>query len=369
MKKYFFTFFIVLLVLGCWSHSQAQDTTAPMVTITGVPTTAKNAAFNVTVQFSEPVTGFVQEELSVAGTSNSTITNWVPLPDGSIYVARIMPAADGTAIFNIAANVAQDSENNGNTAATQKTVTVNLTTPDTVKPSVSIIVPSGVQTGPFSVTICFNESVTGFTNLDLSVSGAGASVISLSGSGTIYTATITFTQSGIVTLNLPANVAHDDANNPNTAAVQETITVVLLEAAAAPAHQARTLQEEIQRLKALQNPDLADLIQALEARLAALTPDTTALLPNYPNPFNPETWIPYRLAEDAFVALTIYDLNGQVVRALDVGHQIAAVYENRSTAIYWDGRNGSGEPVASGVYFYTLTAGDYSATRKMMILK
>ena len=98
-------------------------------------------------------------------------------------------------------------------------------------------------------------------------------------------------------------------------------------------------------------------------------PAETQLLPNYPNPFNPETWIPYRLAEDAFVTLTIYDQTGQIVRTLDVGHQIAAVYENRSKAIYWDGRNQVGEQVASGVYFYHLSAGDYSATRKMLILK
>ena len=77
----------------------------------------------------------------------------------------------------------------------------------------------------------------------------------------------------------------------------------------------------------------------LEQLLVSLTPRETKLLANYPNPFNPETWIPYRLAEDAFVTLTIYDLNGQVVRTLDVGHRIAAVYENRSKAIYWDGRN------------------------------
>ena len=95
----------------------------------------------------------------------------------------------------------------------------------------------------------------------------------------------------------------------------------------------------------------------------------TELLANYPNPFNPETWIPYRLAEDAFVTLTIYDAVGQVVRTLDVGHQIASAYENRSKAIYWDGRNESGESVASGVYFYHLSAGDYSATRRMVILK
>ena len=98
-------------------------------------------------------------------------------------------------------------------------------------------------------------------------------------------------------------------------------------------------------------------------------PTETKLLANYPNPFNPETWIPYRLAKDAFVTLTIYDPSGRVVRTLNVGHRIAAVYESQAKAIYWNGKNGLGEPVASGVYFYTLTAGDFSATRKMLILK
>ena len=107
----------------------------------------------------------------------------------------------------------------------------------------------------------------------------------------------------------------------------------------------------------------------LEQLLVSLTPRETKLLANYPNPFNPETWIPYRLAEDAFVTLTIYDGSGRVVRTLDVGHRIASAYENRSKAVYWDGKNGLGEGVASSVYFYTLTAGDYSATRKMVILK
>ena len=110
------------------------------------------------------------------------------------------------------------------------------------------------------------------------------------------------------------------------------------------------------------------LIQLTEL-VAYEIPTETELLHNYPNPFNPETWIPYRLAEDAFVTLTIYDLNGHVVRTFDVGHQIASVYESRSKAVYWDGRNGVGEQVASGVYFYTLTGGDYFATRKMVILK
>ena len=107
----------------------------------------------------------------------------------------------------------------------------------------------------------------------------------------------------------------------------------------------------------------------LEQLLVSLTPRETELLANYPNPFNPETWIPYRLAEDAFVTLTIYDGSGRVVRTLDVGHRIASAYENRSKAVYWDGRNGLGERVASGVYFYHLSTGEYSATRRMVILK
>ena len=107
----------------------------------------------------------------------------------------------------------------------------------------------------------------------------------------------------------------------------------------------------------------------LEQLLSVLIPKETALLPNYPNPFNPETWIPYRLAKNAFVTVTIYDQRGRVVRDIAVGHRIAAVYQSRSKAIYWDGRTEFGERVASGIYFYTLIAGDYAATRKMVILK
>ena len=119
----------------------------------------------------------------------------------------------------------------------------------------------------------------------------------------------------------------------------------------------------------LTDPKLQSGIRFLEQLLSMLVPKETELLHNYPNPFNPETWIPYRLAEDAFVTLTIYDQRGSVVRRLNVGHQTASVYENRSKAIYWDGRNEVGDRVASGIYFYTLIAGDYSATRKMLILK
>ena len=110
-------------------------------------------------------------------------------------------------------------------------------------------------------------------------------------------------------------------------------------------------------------------IRFLEQLLSALTPKTTILLANYPNPFNPETWIPYHLAHDADVTITIYDTKGVIVRELDLGHQPAGYYTERMKAAYWDGRNERGESVASGVYFYYLSAGDYSKTRRMVILK
>ena len=110
-------------------------------------------------------------------------------------------------------------------------------------------------------------------------------------------------------------------------------------------------------------------IANLKRLLAAFIPEKTALLHNYPNPFNPETWIPYHLAEPADVTLTIYAASGVRVRTLALGHQPAGRYQHRSRAAYWDGKNEVGEAVASGVYFYTLSAGDFTATGKMLIRK
>ncbi len=110
-------------------------------------------------------------------------------------------------------------------------------------------------------------------------------------------------------------------------------------------------------------------ILVLEQLLKMSAPKQTALLPNYPNPFNPETWIPYQLASPASVSVSIYASDGKLIRTLTLGHQVAGVYHVRSRAAYWDGKNAQGEAVASGVYFYTLTAGDFTATRRMLILK
>ena len=110
-------------------------------------------------------------------------------------------------------------------------------------------------------------------------------------------------------------------------------------------------------------------IANLEMLIDSAVPIKTVLLPNYPNPFNPETWIPYDLAEEADVRITIYNLKGETVKQLKVGFQAAGTYRTRSQAAYWDGCNSVGEPVASGVYFYTLQAGQVKASRKMVIAK
>lgn len=110
-------------------------------------------------------------------------------------------------------------------------------------------------------------------------------------------------------------------------------------------------------------------IANLQRLLESLIPERTTLLANYPNPFNPETWIPYQLAESAEVSISIYATDGKLVRTLELGHQFVGIYESRSHAAYWDGKNEVGESVASGIYFYTLRAGDFVGTRKMLIMK
>ena len=119
----------------------------------------------------------------------------------------------------------------------------------------------------------------------------------------------------------------------------------------------------------LTDPTSLQGIRFLQQLLEALTPKETVLLANYPNPFNPETWVPYQLAKPADVSISIYAADGKLVRKLDLGHQSVGMYQHRNRAAHWDGKNDIGEAVASGVYFYTLTAGDFSGTRKMLILK
>ena len=173
-----------------------------------------------------------------------------------------------------------------------------------------------------------------------------------------------------------------DVNNDGVVNITDLVLVAgaLGDAAAAPSVWYHDLQVMVTRVeveqwltqaRSLNLTDTTSLygIRYLEQLLLTLTPKETALLANYPNPFNPETWIPYQLAKPADVTVHIYGINGTLVRTLFLGHQATGTYQNRSRAAYWDGKNTVGEPVASGVYFYTLTADDLTATRKMLIRK
>ena len=132
-----------------------------------------------------------------------------------------------------------------------------------------------------------------------------------------------------------------------------------------------SLQARLQKLYAANDGSLMyrRTIAMLEGILASMRPSKTVLLTNYPNPFNPETWIPYHLAKPANVQITIYNTHGTVVRHLELGYQSVGYYISRSRAAYWDGKNNFGEPVASGIYFYQLQADTVSPLRKMVILK
>ena len=172
-----------------------------------------------------------------------------------------------------------------------------------------------------------------------------------------------------------------DVNGDGIVNIQDLVLVagVLSSSDSAPALNAQVPQtftaadvekwlQEAQQLS-LTDPAFQPGILILEQLLATLTPKQTALLPNYPNPFNPETWIPYQLAKPADAKISIYAADGKLIRRLGLGTQGVGIYESRSRAAYWDGKNASGESVASGIYFYTLSAGNFRATRRMLILK
>ena len=169
-----------------------------------------------------------------------------------------------------------------------------------------------------------------------------------------------------------------DVDGDGAVSISDLVIVAsaLGEAAAAPALRAKTRLTATtvagwltaaQRLTP--HAKYARGLRKLQNLHTLLAKPQTELLANYPNPFNPETWLPYRLADAAKVSINIYDAQGILVRTLALGHRSAGVYQDKARAAYWNGRNAQGELVASGVYFYTLSAGDFTATRKMLLRK
>jgi len=135
----------------------------------------------------------------------------------------------------------------------------------------------------------------------------------------------------------------------------------------------RYLNGYIALLTALEKAPYSDAMFKMKALLKQVIsqdiPKENRLLPNYPNPFNPDTWIPYQLSKESNVCITIYDSAGRIVKKLDIGRKLAGIYRTQDQAAYWDGRNEVGEAVASGIYFYIIQAGDYTATKKMIVAR
>ena len=348
--------------------------------------------YQVTVSFDsttlQPIVSFDSEDRITSDSNlfSASFTNGDYLPAGAFFADPIVvddwlgDTFFGEAIWSakviLAANTLAGAANGDGTLATLTFKVVDFK-PSTVTLSQVYLVDSNgkrweAATENAEVTIPPEpeEETVGDINrddvvdiLDLTIVGArfgqrGQNSADLNGDGFV----------DIVDLVLVAAAFSDEAQAPS----------LYPQALVLNAADVRQWLSQAQQL-ALTDPAYLRGITVLEQLHAALIPQETTLLPNYPNPFNPETWIPYRLAKDAFVTLTICDQSGQVVRTLDVGHQIAGYYTDRTKAAYWDGKNEFGEGVASGVYFYHLSTGrsglsvphrsDFSATRKMLILK
>ncbi|WP_416866762.1 MAG: Ig-like domain-containing protein [Imperialibacter sp.] len=190
------------------------DLTSPTLTISSAAADPTNGAFTATFTFSEDVTGFDVTDISVG---NGTATSFAST-SASVYTAVITPSADGTVTVDVAANVAQDAASNGNSAASQFTIEADLTSP-TLTISSAVADPTN---GAFTTTFTFSEGVTGFDVTDISV-GNGTATSFASTSASVYTAVITPSADGTVTVDVAANAAQDAATNGNSAASQFTI--------------------------------------------------------------------------------------------------------------------------------------------------
>ena len=379
------------------------DTEKPTVTI-AVPTENPSGTFDINIAFSEPVTGFRQNDLQVSDPC-FPITQWQADPNRQHYTASITPIQDGTVTFRISDRVAQDAFDNWNTAAVVVSVTAE------VSPiHVYVEAPTTVR-DVFEVTVVFTEPVIGFTQEDLlfvddSTATASITAWDAQPGRTRYTATFTPTKNGALVLTVPANavetgntnsepikvlISPEDVNQDGLIDLQDLNLVTNNLGAYIPNE--RENNPDVNRDGFVTSNDLA-LVQAqidensrnapaglrtVQSLLEdlnqlgnfhpVLLPKTTALLPNYPNPFNPETWIPYQLSTDSHVRINIYDIYGTPIRFIELGNQSAGYYTDKNRAVYWDGTNDVGERVANGIYFYQLQADSISYLRKMVISK
>ena len=306
-------------------HTVAVDWSLPRVTtlIATTPTDG-SGVFTIIITFSEVVSGFEQADLSISG-AGASITAW-ETSDNTTFTATVTPTTSGTVYYSVPAGVATDADGNSNIASAP----YNSRKIDLDPPTVTVSVPTDTQSDAFDITISFSETVFDFEQADVSLAGTADATITdwemvtpfdywLAGKGriealSVYEATITPTTSGVVVITIPADVCTDWQGNNNTASDTHSITVNLagggapsailsgimnlLDTTPLESLDLEQLEEQLQILRA-QSDGSAEYLQAialLENTLAAMRPDKTQLLANYPNPLNPETWIPYHLA-------------------------------------------------------------------------
>ena len=203
------------------THTVAIDLTRPGVTLTA-PTTPQNAAFDVSIEFTEVVTGFSASEISLSGV-DATVTNFVGDDGDSEYTAEITPTTEGELVIQVPAGAAEDAATNGNAASPSRTVAIDRT-----RPSVTLMPPTTPQNADtFDVSIEFTEVVTGFSASEISLSGVDATVTNFVGDDgdSEYTAEITPTTEGELVIQVPAGAAEDAATNGNAASSPRTVTI------------------------------------------------------------------------------------------------------------------------------------------------
>ena len=238
-----------------------------------------------------------------------------------------------------------------------KNVVSGLGSPSDMVLSNSIATPAATPTTPKSTTTASKYDL----NSDGAVDNADAALVA----DAMGTSNTKYDVNGDGTVNFLDLLLVFDNRDPGAAGAP---TIVGMKLSAA---QIDRIEEQIDLLIATndRSPAAMRVLVYLQQLLVTARPEKTQLLANYPNPFNPETWIPYELATDTNVKITIYNTQGVVIRSLQFGQQSAGYYVGRDRAAYWDGRNALGEQVASGLYFYQLETDEMSSMRKMVILK
>ena len=328
-------------------HSRNSDS----VSFTRPPGVQFDNSFIVAIVFDEEVSGLDQTDLTFTeNTAGASVTSWEALmgwTDNNTvtqYRATVEVTQSGNVTFSVAAGAATDGSGNSNADAGSKTVTVTMTL--TEYPPWDVNEDGSVDaTDSDLVTAAFGQTGEAIVNSRTDVN---------------WDDTVDSSDLTLVTYHI------NDGGAPSIIGMFSLMDQKTLKKL-----DPETLQTQLDILRAESDGSLRYLraITLLENVLAAMRPNKTLLLANYPNPFNPETWIPYHLANASNVVVTIYDTRGAIVRQLDLGHKAAGYYTNRSRAVHWDGRNNIGERVTSGIYFYQLQADNLSRIRKMVILK